>query len=91
MTQSQSLRLLSSAKRPTVVAMVNGNNGKPEQRNMSVSMDSAVKDVNAPVAVEVESDDKKQTTAVGGGVEDVYGEDSATEDHFITPWSVSVA
>ncbi|KAL7182156.1 hypothetical protein ACSBR1_040965 [Camellia fascicularis] len=28
---------------------------------------------------------------VGGGVEDVYGEDSATEDHLVTPWTVSVA
>lgn len=76
-----------------VVAMVSSN-GRPEknERNLGVSMDSAVKDVNAPMAVEVsDSDSKKQTTAVGGGVEDVYGEDSATEDHFITPWSVSVA
>ncbi|CAL5429224.1 unnamed protein product [Camellia sinensis] len=28
---------------------------------------------------------------VGGGVEDVYGEDSATEDQLVTPWTVSVA
>ncbi|KAL3829925.1 hypothetical protein ACJIZ3_018727 [Penstemon smallii] len=28
---------------------------------------------------------------VGGGVEDVYGEDRATEEHFVTPWTVSVA
>lgn len=27
----------------------------------------------------------------GGGPRDVYGEDKATEDHFVTPWSVSVA
>ncbi|CAN1219025.1 NADP-dependent malic enzyme, chloroplastic [Linum perenne] len=27
----------------------------------------------------------------GGGVEDVYGEDSATEEQFLTPWSVSIA
>ncbi|TXG61979.1 hypothetical protein EZV62_013342 [Acer yangbiense] len=27
----------------------------------------------------------------GGGVEDVYGEDFATEDQLITPWTVSVA
>lgn len=26
-----------------------------------------------------------------GGPQDVYGEDRATEDHFVTPWSVSVA
>ncbi|XP_065850116.1 NADP-dependent malic enzyme [Euphorbia lathyris] len=27
----------------------------------------------------------------GGGVDDVYGEDTATEDQLITPWTVSVA
>jgi len=27
----------------------------------------------------------------GGGVRDLYGEDSATEDHLITPWNFSVA
>ncbi|XP_057538276.1 NADP-dependent malic enzyme-like [Amaranthus tricolor] len=29
--------------------------------------------------------------AVGGGVRDVYGEDCATEDQLVTPWTVSVA
>lgn len=28
---------------------------------------------------------------VGGGVKDLYGEDSATEDQLITPWNFSVA
>lgn len=27
----------------------------------------------------------------GGGVQDAYGEDCATEDHLVTPWTVSVA
>ncbi|PIA60715.1 hypothetical protein AQUCO_00300317v1 [Aquilegia coerulea] len=30
-------------------------------------------------------------TAVHGGVEDVYGEDHATEDQCVTPWTISVA
>lgn len=30
-------------------------------------------------------------SAVVGGVEDVYGEDRATEDQLITPWTVSIA
>lgn len=30
-------------------------------------------------------------TTVGGGVEDVYGEDCATEDQLVTPWTFSVA
>ncbi|XP_030448283.1 NADP-dependent malic enzyme [Syzygium oleosum] len=29
--------------------------------------------------------------AVGGGVEDAYGEDRATEDQLVTPWTLSVA
>ncbi|KAJ0560875.1 putative malate dehydrogenase (oxaloacetate-decarboxylating) (NADP(+)) [Helianthus annuus] len=33
--------------------------------------------------------DPKST--VGGGVADVYGEDRATEDQLVTPWTVSVA
>lgn len=33
--------------------------------------------------------DSKST--VGGGVEDVYGEDRATEDQLVTPWTISVA
>ncbi|XP_021765344.1 NADP-dependent malic enzyme-like [Chenopodium quinoa] len=32
-----------------------------------------------------------KSTVSGGGVEDVYGEDSATEDQLVTPWSLSVA
>lgn len=35
--------------------------------------------------------DLDNKTAIGGGVEDVYGEDFATEDQLITPWTVSVA
>ncbi|KAJ3693852.1 hypothetical protein LUZ60_009332 [Juncus effusus] len=31
------------------------------------------------------------TSAVGGGVRDLYGEDRATEDQNVTPWTVSVA
>ncbi|KAK3024911.1 hypothetical protein RJ639_043226 [Escallonia herrerae] len=35
--------------------------------------------------------DLNPKSTVGGGVEDVYGEDRATEDQLVTPWSVSVA
>ncbi|KAK4483634.1 hypothetical protein RD792_010835 [Penstemon davidsonii] len=35
--------------------------------------------------------DLSPRSTVGGGVEDVYGEDRATEDHLVTPWTVSVA
>uniref|UniRef100_A0A7N0UX68 Malic enzyme n=1 Tax=Kalanchoe fedtschenkoi TaxID=63787 RepID=A0A7N0UX68_KALFE len=32
-----------------------------------------------------------EVLTVGGGVRDVYGEDCATEDQLVTPWSVTVA
>lgn len=35
--------------------------------------------------------EKDSKSTVGGGVEDVYGEDSATEHQYITPWTVTVA
>ncbi|CAI9755668.1 unnamed protein product [Fraxinus pennsylvanica] len=35
--------------------------------------------------------DMEDKAGVGGGVEDVYGEDRASEDQLITPWTVSVA
>ncbi|CAA2977594.1 NADP-dependent malic enzyme-like isoform X2 [Olea europaea subsp. europaea] len=35
--------------------------------------------------------DMEDKAGVGGGVKDVYGEDRASEDQFITPWTVSVA
>ncbi|KAL4588657.1 hypothetical protein LXL04_001549 [Taraxacum kok-saghyz] len=34
---------------------------------------------------------KDGESTVGGGVEDVYGEDRATEDQLVTPWTTSVA
>lgn len=37
------------------------------------------------------SDLDNNNAAGGGGVVDVYGEDFATEDQLITPWTVSVA
>jgi malate dehydrogenase (oxaloacetate-decarboxylating)(NADP+) len=52
-------------------------------------MENTLKEMrdSAPSAVV----EKESKSTVGGGVEDVYGEDSATEDQFITPWAVSVA
>lgn len=35
--------------------------------------------------------DMNNSRAVGGGVKDIYGEDRATEDQLITPWSFSIA
>ncbi|WVZ13795.1 hypothetical protein V8G54_011361 [Vigna mungo] len=35
--------------------------------------------------------DLSPRSTVSGGVEDVYGEDHATEDQLVTPWTFSVA
>jgi malate dehydrogenase (oxaloacetate-decarboxylating)(NADP+) len=35
--------------------------------------------------------DMDDAATVGGGVEDTYGEDRATEEQLVTPWTVSVA
>ncbi|XP_073276177.1 NADP-dependent malic enzyme [Primulina huaijiensis] len=35
--------------------------------------------------------DLSPKATVGGGVEDAYGEDRATEDQLVTPWTISVA
>ncbi|PKA46822.1 NADP-dependent malic enzyme, chloroplastic [Apostasia shenzhenica] len=53
--------------------------GERKTRNVELVMESAGAEVVDP------------WSAVGGGVEDVYGEDQATEDQFVTPWSLSVA
>jgi len=50
-------------------------------------MESTLKDVRDGASV-LELDPK---STIGGGVEDVYGEDRATEDKLVTPWTFSVA
>ncbi|GLJ30718.1 hypothetical protein SUGI_0608850 [Cryptomeria japonica] len=50
-------------------------------------MESQLKEVrNGPGVLDL---DPKST--VGGGVQDIYGEDTATQNQIITPWSVTVA
>lgn len=70
-----------------VVVSAASSNGRSGERNVTVLMESTLKEMREGAPV-IDSDSK---STVGGGVEDVYGEDSATEDQFITPWSVSVA
>ncbi len=50
-------------------------------------MESTLKDLRDGKSV-IEVDSK---SAVSGGVKDTYGEDSATEEQLVTPWTVSVA
>ncbi|XP_065849219.1 NADP-dependent malic enzyme [Euphorbia lathyris] len=50
-------------------------------------MESTMKEIRGGASV-LDMDPK---STVGGGVEDVYGEDCATEDQLVTPWTTSVA
>ncbi|KAI5079347.1 hypothetical protein GOP47_0004826 [Adiantum capillus-veneris] len=52
-------------------------------------METQLKDLRINGSPSVLDQDPSHT--VGGGVRDVYGEDSATEDHLVTPWSRNVA
>ncbi|KAM2108058.1 hypothetical protein ACFX1Q_024956 [Malus domestica] len=58
---------------------------RTSDRNGSVMMENPLQDVKA------ESEVFELKSTVHGGVQDVYGEDTATEDQLVTPWSVSVA
>ncbi|ONK79087.1 uncharacterized protein A4U43_C01F2810 [Asparagus officinalis] len=51
-------------------------------------MESTMKEMRGDEASVLDLDSK---SAVGGGVEDIYGEDRATEEQLVTPWTVSVA
>ncbi|CAK9153499.1 unnamed protein product [Ilex paraguariensis] len=83
---SRSLALSQRRISAPVVASVSSN-GRPGDRNVSVLMENTLKEMRDGASIL----DKDSKSTVGGGVEDVYGEDSATEDHHITPWMVSVA
>ncbi|XAR50681.1 Malate dehydrogenase (oxaloacetate-decarboxylating) (NADP(+)) [Bertholletia excelsa] len=70
---------------PLVVAA--SSNGRPGERNVSVLVETTPKEIrDSSLTVDVEP-----KSTVGGGVDDVYGEDRATEDQAVTPWTVSVA
>ncbi|XP_065866248.1 NADP-dependent malic enzyme [Euphorbia lathyris] len=57
------------------------------ERNGSVLMESTLQELRDGATV-LDLDNK---ATVAGGVQDIYGEDSATEDQLVTPWSLSVA
>lgn len=59
--------------------------GKGE-RKLSALMEGTLKETRNGSLESVNSN-----FGVGGGVEDVYGEDRATEDQLVTPWTVSIA
>ncbi|OAY53077.1 NADP-dependent malic enzyme [Manihot esculenta] len=75
--------LVPTAPTSLKVQVLNPN----RERNGSVLMDSSLQEMRDGASV-VDLDPKP---TVAGGVRDVYGEDTATEDQLVTPWSLSVA
>ncbi|AES67931.2 NADP-dependent malic enzyme-like protein [Medicago truncatula] len=68
--------------RVTCMSPINDRNG-----SVVNVMETPLKEIKKEAVVE----DVDDNPISGGGPRDVYGEDKATEDHFVTPWSVSVA
>ena len=61
--------------------------GKKDQRGTQRNMESILKPIRDGESVL----DLSPRATVSGGVEDIYGEDRATEDQLVTPWTISVA
>lgn len=51
-------------------------------------MESTLKEIRGDKPSVLDMDPK---STVGGCMEDVYGEDRATEEELVTPWTLSVA
>ncbi|KAJ6793891.1 NADP-dependent malic enzyme isoform X2 [Iris pallida] len=82
------------SKRRDVSVSVRSSGGGERTTRASASASAAaaargivMESTNGSVIKEVV--DRKST--VGGGVQDAYGEDRATEEQLVTPWSVTVA
>ncbi|GMH03714.1 hypothetical protein Nepgr_005553 [Nepenthes gracilis] len=78
----------SERKGCVLVKVALGSNGRSGDRTGSVLTESNLKEARE---AEASVTDLNAKSMVGGGVEDVYGEDTATEDQQVTPWAVSVA
>lgn len=68
--------------------VASSSNGRAGDRSAAVLVENTLKEMREGSSVIADVESK---SVVGGGVQDVYGEDTATEDQFVTPWSVSVA
>ncbi|KAL8139500.1 hypothetical protein V2J09_005521 [Rumex salicifolius] len=76
----------SSRRGCVLVKVALGSNSKSVDPNAVVLTETA-RDYGSTVADDLHA---KSATAVGG-VHDVYGEDTATEEQHVTPWAVTVA
>ncbi|KAL5999644.1 hypothetical protein ACLOJK_037929 [Asimina triloba] len=76
----------SSSQRRLVLCCCSQGTGRGE-RKIRALMESTMKEIRDGASVL----DMDPGATVGGGVEDPYGEDCATEDQLVTPWTISVA
>ncbi|KAJ4951863.1 hypothetical protein NE237_028695 [Protea cynaroides] len=79
--------LVLTPRRASAVVVALSSNGRSGERKVKAAMESTLKEKRDGASV-LDMDPK---STVGGGVEDTYGEDSATEDQLVTPWTYSVA
>ncbi|KAI3935817.1 hypothetical protein MKX01_033001 [Papaver californicum] len=78
---------------PSIVMMAQGNDtNNPNRRGGLERKIGAVSSNGSTTSAvnEIKEIDSK-STIVSGGVQDFYGEDQATEDQLVTPWTTSVA
>ncbi|XP_043722734.1 NADP-dependent malic enzyme isoform X1 [Telopea speciosissima] len=74
-------------KASAAVVVALSSKGRTGERKVKAVMESTLKEMRDGASV-LDMDPK---STVGGGVEDTYGEDSATVDQLVTPWTYSVA
>ncbi|BAT72864.1 hypothetical protein VIGAN_01030600 [Vigna angularis var. angularis] len=67
------------------------NTGKEEEGEEKKVIGRKMESVLKPLRDGESVLDLSPRSTVSGGVEDVYGEDRATEDQLVTPWTISVA
>ncbi|XP_038981314.1 NADP-dependent malic enzyme isoform X2 [Phoenix dactylifera] len=83
-------RLYHSQRRSSAAGVVVRccGRGRGDGKVRGVAMESTLKEIRGDKPSVLDMDPE---STVGGGVEDVYGEDRATEEQLVTPWTLSVA
>ncbi|KAL8138687.1 hypothetical protein V2J09_004688 [Rumex salicifolius] len=90
--RSPVLRSLRSGRNGCVVVKVStGQNGRSGDPNAVILTESAQSGGDEAAVGLSAIDLNAKSVVASGGVRDVYGEDSATEDQHVTPWAVTVA
>ncbi|XP_042485123.1 NADP-dependent malic enzyme-like [Macadamia integrifolia] len=81
-------RFSHTQRKASAVVVAMSSNGRPGERKViRAVMESTLSETREGGSVP----DLDPKSTVGGGVEDTYCEDTATEDQLVTPWTYSVA